>query len=302
VGGGKKTKAQLSRFLLTRGLWLIFLELTLLRFILFLDIRLANSLIILSVIWMLGLCMVVMAALVHLPSRLLAALSIVIIAGHNLFDSVDPAKFGSAAWVWDILHQQAVFRVHSASVLVAYPLVPWIAVMAAGYCFGPVLLWEPPRRQRLLLRLGLALTVAFLVLRGLNRYGDPFPWSVQHSTLFTVLSFLNCTKYPPSLAFLLMTLGPAIMAMAWLERPRLSDANPLIVFGRVPFLFFVIHLAAIHLIAILLGLLRYGKAAFLFIPAPSMGSPRELFPPDYGWSLGVVYGVWLAVIVMLYPL
>jgi uncharacterized membrane protein len=296
-----RTTGQLSRFLLTRGLWLMLLELTALRWILFLQTGINNQLIILSVIWMLGLAMVVLAAVVHLPARWLAALSIAVIAGHNLFDSVQPSRFGRAAWVWDILHQQAVFRFHGANFLVAYPLVPWIAVMAAGYCFGPVLRWEPARRQRFLVRLGIALSIAFVVIRALNRYGEPVPWAAQHSALFTVLSFLNCTKYPPSLDFLLMTLGPALVAMAWLERVRFSDANPLIVFGRVPLFYFVVHLAVIHVLAILVGFFRYGWHGFLLLPAPSMGGPAQAFPADYGISLLAVYGMWIAVVVMLYP-
>jgi hypothetical protein len=135
-----------------------------------------------------------------------------------------------------------------------------------------------------------------------NVYGDPAPWSVQHSPLFTVLSFLNCTKYPPSLLFLLMTLGPAIAVMGWLDRVRLSNSNPFLVFGRVPFFFYVVHLALIHAVTILLGYLRYGRASFLLFPAPSLGGPRDIFPPDYGFSLGIVYLVWFAAIVMTYPL
>jgi uncharacterized membrane protein len=214
---------------------------------------------------------------------------------------VAAVRFGSAAWIWNILHQQGIFRFHDATILVAYPLVPWVAVMAAGYCFGPVFLWEPARRQRLLVRLGLVLTLAFILIRALNIYGDPARWSVQGSKLFTILSFLNCTKYPPSLLFLLMTLGPALIAMAWLERKQLSAANPLIVFGRVPFFFFVAHLAVIHALAIILGFLRYGMQSFLLLPAPSMGSMRKIFPPDYGYDLWMVYMVWIGVIVLLYP-
>lgn len=153
-------------------------------------------------------------------------------------EEISAARFDPAAWFWDILHKQAAFRFHGASVLVAYPLVPWVAVMAAGYCFGPVLRWDPTRRQRFLLRLGFGLTIAFFLLRAWNGYGDPAHWSTQRSTLFTMLSFLNCTKYPPSLAFLLMTMGLAIAAMAWLERVHLSAANPVIVFGRCRFSFF----------------------------------------------------------------
>jgi uncharacterized membrane protein len=296
-----RTKAQLSRFLVARGLWLIFLELTVLRFIMFSNFHFRNSLIILLVIWMLGLCMIALAALVHLPTRILAVLSIVMIASHNLLDPIQPERFGRWAWLWDIFHQQAVFRFGSNSYLVAYPLIPWVAVMALGYCSGTVLLWDAGRRQRFLVRLGLALSVAFIVLRAVNRYGDPQRWSVQHSGLFTLLSFLNCTKYPPSLPFLLMTLGPALLVMAWLENVRLSSTNPLIVFGRVPFFFYVIHLAVVHALAIVINFFRYGRTSFLLLPPPSMGGPREIFPPGYGFNLWVVYAVWMVVIVMLYP-
>ena len=296
-----RTRAHLSRYLFTRGLWLMLLEVTLLRFILFFQWQFRDSLFVLTVFWMLGLSMVVLAALVHLPVRILAPLSILVIATHNLLDPITPAHFGRAAWLWDILHQQAVFNFCGASFLVAYPLIPWVAVMAAGYCFGPVLLWDPPRRQKFLIRLGLALSMAFVLLRGWNRYGDPFPWSAQNSALFTALSFLNTTKYPPSLLFLLMTLGPALIAMAFLGRFRFSFTHPLIVFGRVPFFFFLFHMAVAHILAIALGALRYGTGRFLLFPPPSLGGPRELFPADYGFSLPAVYLIWFAVIVIAYP-
>jgi uncharacterized membrane protein len=296
-----RSKGQVSKFLLTRGLWLMLLELTVLRYVMFLEIRFTHTLILLLVIWMLGLSMVVMAGLVHLPIRVLAPLSVVVIAGHNLLDPIPAAKFGKLAWLWDILHQQAVFQVYSDNILSAYSLIPWFAVMAAGYCLGTVMLWEPERRRRFLLRLGLALTVGFVVVRGFNGYGDPAPWSVQHSWWFTVLSFLNCTKYPPSLDFLLMTLGPALMLMASIDRVRFSPKNPLIVFGRVPFFYYVLHLAVIHAVAIGMNFVRYGNTNFLLIPSPSMGSPRNLFPANFGFDLWVVYAVWAGVILLLYP-
>ncbi len=296
-----RTKAQLSRFLLSRGLWLVILELTLVRFIFVFEVRFKDTLVILLVFWMLGLCMMALAALVHLPARVLAVFSLAAIAAHNLFDPIAAARFDRAAGVWNILHQQGVFPFGGAQILVAYPLVPWFAVMAAGYCFGSVFLWESARRQRFLVTLGCVLTVAFILLRAGNGYGDPQHWSVQRSTVFTILSFLNCTKYPPSLDFLLMTLGPAIAALAPLERVRLSPHNPLIVFGRVPFFFFVTHVALIHLVAVAFGFLRYGGHSFLLMPAPSMGGPRQMFPSGYGYSLWVVYAVWLGVIVALYP-
>ena len=296
------TKGQLSRFLLTRGLWLVLLELTVLRFITFSSIRFTNTLVILLVIWMLGLCMIALAGLIHLPTRLLAVLSLAVIAGHNLLDGINAARFGKAAWMWNILHQQGVFQVGSSNVVAAYPLIPWVAVMAAGYCFGGVMLWDRDRRQRFLIRLGVGLSLGFVLLRAVNVYGDLFRWAPQKSALFTVLSFLNCTKYPPSLAFLLMTMGPALLAMAWLERVHLSPTHPLIVFGRVPFFFYIVHLAVEHLTAIVMGLAHYGPGRYLLLPSPAMGGPSQMFPPNYGFPLWVVYVTWAAVIAMMYPL
>lgn len=297
-----RTLSQLSSFLLSRGVWLMFLEITLLRFILLGQIKWSGNLIILLVFWMLGLCMVLLAALVHIPARWLAALSILGIAAHNIFDRFSSAQFDNWAWLWNILHQQGVFQLFGANILAAYPLIPWIFVMSAGFCFGPVLRWDPARRRRFLLRLGLALIIGFVVLRFVNLYGDPARWAVQNSPLFTALSFLNCTKYPPSLLFLLMTLGPSFLVMAWWDQRRFSDHNPLIVFGRVPFFYYVVHLAVIHAVAIVLELTRYGRTSFTFLPPPSLGGPRELFPPNFGYSLGVVYLVWFAVIVIMYPI
>jgi uncharacterized membrane protein len=296
-----RTTAQLSRFLVTRGLWLILIELTLLRFVFFLDYHFTNAFFLLNVIWMLGLCMIVLAALVHLPRRVLLILSIATVLGHNLLDRFTPNQFGSAAWLWDIVHQQGFFRAGSNAFVVAYPLVPWFAVMALGFCLGPVFQWESARRQQLLIRLGVGVTIAFFVVRAINLYGDPIPWSAQSTPLFTALSFLNCTKYPPSLDFLLMTLGPALLVLALLERVRLADANPLLVFGRVPFFYFVLHLAVIHVIAIVISFFRYGHTPFLFMNAPSLGGPRDAFPPDFGVSLWAVYAIWILLVAMLYP-
>jgi uncharacterized membrane protein len=296
-----RTRSELSRFLLTRGLWLMFLELTVLRFLLFLEWNWTGAVFVLTVFWMLGLSMVVLAALVHLPVRILAPLSLIVILAHHLLDPLTPDRFGRWAPLWDILHRQAAFPVHGALFFVAYPLLPWVAVMAAGFCFGNVLLWDSGRRRGLLIRLGAGLSLAFVLLRAWNHYGDPSPWSDQPTALATVLSFLNTTKYPPSLLFLLMTLGPALLALAFLDRRNFSPSNPLMVFGRVPFFFFLFHMAVAHLLAVALGAFRYGPHRFLLLPPPSLGGPREAFPPDFGFSLPSVYAVWLAVILISYP-
>jgi len=298
---GRRSKGELSRFLITRGLWLIFLELTLLRLILLSQISVHGSPLILMILWAIGLSMIALAGLIHLPLPLLAGLSIVIISLHNLLDGVSAERFGRAAWLWDILHQQDVLTFLGVKFAIAYPVLPWIGVMASGYCLGTAFSWEAKRRQRFLMRLGFALTVAFLVVRAINIYGDPAPWSRQSSSLFTTLSFLNTTKYPPSLDFLLMTLGPALAILGWLERFHFSFTNPLIVFGRVPFFYYGAHLLVAHLIAIAMNFLRYGPTSFLLIAPPSMGSPSELFPPDYGFPLWTVYAVWVVVLSLLYP-
>jgi len=293
------TRAALSRFLWTRGLWLIVLEFTIVRIGFFFD--LTFSPVFLLVFWALGMSMIALAALVYLPPRALAALSVAMIALHNLFDGVNAAQLGASGWLWQVLHAPGLLTPGPPVVIVAYPLVPWIGVMAAGFCFGQVYRLAPERRRTILIATGLGLIAAFVVVRGLNVYGDPRPWAVQSRSLYTWLSFLNATKYPPSLAFLLMTLGPAILFLGLIDRRRLSERHPLVVFGRVPLFYFVLHIPLIHALAIGLTWLRYGNAPFLFLPPPTLGTPRNLFPPDYGWELWVTYAVWAGVVAALYP-
>jgi uncharacterized membrane protein len=295
-----RSKRQLSRFLLVRGFWLIVLELTIARLALYFNFD--YSFIALIVIWALGCCMVLLAALIHLPIRWLAALSIAMIAGHNLLDRFSAAQFGSLAPLWNVIHQPGIVPVGKYLVLVGYPLLPWVAVMAGGYCFGQVFLWEPRRRQRLLISAGIAMSVGFVTLRLLNIYGNPAPWSHQRSALFTVMSFLNCTKYPPSLLFLLMTMGPALIILGCLEHVRVSDWNPVLVFGRVPLFYYLVHLYVIHAIALALAYVRYGNGSFLFNPVPTMGRPQQPFPSDYGYALWAVYLIWFLVVALSYPL
>jgi len=293
------SRADLSRFLLMRGLWLIVLEFTVVRAGFFFDV--IGPPFILLVFWALGISMIALAALIHLPYRVLLAVSVALIASHNLFDGLQPARFGALGWVWQILHVQGPL-IAQPPTIVAYPLVPWIGVMAAGFCLGHVYTLDEGRRRRLLRRLGLALTASFLVLRAVNLYGDPRPWRPQDSALFTALSFLNTTKYPPSLSFLLMTLGPALLLLAAIDRLRVGDRHPLLVFGRVPLLYFLLHIPLVHAFAIGLTWLRYGNTPFLWLPPPTLGTPRDAFPADYGWDLGVAYAVTLTAVVVLYPI
>jgi uncharacterized membrane protein len=258
----------------------------------------------LLVLWALGLCMIGLAALVWLPSHLLLAACVATIALHNLGDGISAAQFGSLAPVWTLLHQVGVFGLAGWTFIVGYPLVPWIAVMGVGFALGPLFQMAPARRKTLLSTIGIALTVAFVVLRAVNVYGDPSHWSPQSSSTYTVMSFLNTTKYPPSLIFVLMTLGPALTALAWLERRRLTGTHPLVIFGRVPLFYFVLHFFAAHLAVMIVSFLIYGRAAqaFVFHPVPSMGGPRNLFPADFGFELPGVYVMWALIVATMYPL
>jgi uncharacterized membrane protein len=297
-GQRAQSKRRLSHFLWTRGLWLVLLELTVLR--LAMNFNLFNAPVLLSVLWALGWSMVALALLAWLPPRVLAVLSLAVIALHNLADPVDASQFRRTAWNWNILHQLGIFQAGRVPVLVAYPLVPWIFVMAAGFCFGPVVQLGPLERRQWMVRTGSALCGAFLILRAVNLYGDPFRWSTEPRGM-AVLSFLRVTKYPPSLDFLLVTLGPALLLLAWLDTFTLSKENPLIVFGRVPLFYFLGHLFLVHALLLPFAWLRYGRVGFLFTPLPSQGGPANLFPPDFGYPLWVVYAVWLGVIAIMYP-
>lgn len=297
------TKGELSRFLWTRGLWFILLELTVLQFAYNFNFSKQN-LILLLVLWIFGICFLLFSVLIYLPLPILLTVSALIAAGHNLLDGIPAAKFGALAPFWNLLHQPGLIVVAGRQVLVTYTILPWIGVMGLGFWFGQVLMWDQVRRRRAMVSMGLGAIAAFVVLRGINRYGDPAPWSSQSSAMFTMLSFLNCTKYPGSLDFLFMTLGPGMLILAALDRYHFSSRNPMIVFGRVPMFFFILHLYVIHALDIALALTRYGGRAFAFMfnPVPSMGGPANLFPADFGWRLALVYVLWAALVAALYPI
>ncbi|MGJ5813772.1 DUF1624 domain-containing protein [Paludibaculum fermentans] len=292
-------KAALSRYLWKRGLWLIVLELIAVR--LAFAFSLTEGLVILEVLWALGWSMMILGGLCWLPLRLLASLSIAVIFLHNALDPVQGVLQRSLGWVWNVLHQPGVIPPQTPIFLLAYPLIPWFAVMSAGFCFGSVMVMEPAVRRQWMVRIGTAATAGFLVLRTVNIYGNPAPWSSQGSGAMTVVSFLNVLKYPPSLDFLLMTLGPALLVLSVLDRMKFRPSNPLLVFGRVPLFYFLLHLYLIHALAVVLAILRYGSGSFLFHPLPSMGGPAELYPVGYGYPLWVVYVVWIGLVVALYP-
>ena len=300
---GKKTRGQLSWFLATRAVWFLALEVVVMNFAYSFKIS-AHSLILLLVLYIFGACMLLMAALIHLPLRWLALLSIAIITLHNLLDPYSASRFGKFAWAWHLLHQPGLIMLGNHPAFVVYPILPWIGVMAAGFCFAQLFTLDDTARRSITLRLGLAITAAFFVIRAINVYGDPSHWTTQKSAVFTALSFLNCTKYPASLDYVLMTIGPALLLLAWYDRLRFSSSNPLIVFGRVPLFYFVLHFYAIHILLGVTSYIRYGSRAFSFMfnAMPAMGGPSEVYPADFGYPLWVTYALWIGLVAALYPL
>lgn len=299
--GRGKSKNDLARFLVSRGLWLVFLEITIVRSLGW-SFNFQYHEIGLLVIWALGWSMIVLAALIYLPEWAITGFALVMIAGHNLLDSVRPESFGALAWAWQLLHVPGAITLSGGRMLaVVYPLVPWVGVMAAGYVFGSWFRRERPDRRKRLFWLGLGLTTAFVVLRGVNIYGDPQPWRTQPHVLFSLLSFLNCEKYPPSLLYLLMTLGPVIILLALLDRDLSAGWRPLIVFGRVPLFFYLLHLPLMHAMAIGLSYWKYGRADWLFLGPAGIPVFGSVYPPDYGYSLPIVYLIWFLVVLILYP-
>jgi uncharacterized membrane protein len=298
---GRRSTSDLSRFLLTRGVWLIVLELTVLRCFGYQfngDYRVTF----LIILWALGWSMVTLAGLVRLPLAAITMFGVATIALHNLLDPVRAASFGAFAPLWTILHvQNVVVNTPRVVVFNAYPLVPWIGVSAAGYGFGRVFTWEPPRRRRFLLRLGIGLTLGFIALRFSNLYGNPSGWSHQATATRTVLSFLNARKYPPSLLFLCMTLGPASLILWLLDGGTPHMLTPALTFGRVPFFYFMLHLPLIHLAALAVCAARYGEVHWMF-ESPRLDQYPFTRPPGWGYSLGVVYAIWIGTVLALYPL
>jgi uncharacterized membrane protein len=257
--------------------------------------------------------MVLMAAIVRMPLRWVAAFSGVMILGHDLLDPVRPRQFGSLAWLWTILHVRggALLPFHVQK-FVLFPLIPWLGVMAAGYVFGSVYSLEKERRRKLIAQIGLGLTVAFIVLRLTNLYGNPpvglggvsqGPWHIQPTVEKTVILFFDVEKYPPSLQFLLMTLGPSLLLLAWLDkkldqkdgRQSISPAlSPLLTFGRVPMFFYILHLYLIHSLAVLVAVLSHQPFTWL-LNGSFFGAPD-----GWGYNLPFVYLMWITVVVILY--
>ncbi|HUI09688.1 MAG TPA: heparan-alpha-glucosaminide N-acetyltransferase domain-containing protein [Bacteroidota bacterium] len=291
-----KSRGQLAKFLLTRGLWLIVLELTVVR--LGWEFNFNYSLAFVQVIWAIGWSMIALAALVFLPLRIAGLIGVAMIVTHNLTDSVDPGRLGIFGWPWQVLHAGGFIPYAPGRLfLVAYPLIPWIGVMAAGFAFGEVFKTDAEKRKRLLYGIGGCMVLLFVALRSWNIYGDPTPWSVQATGILSVVSFLNCQKYPPSLLYLLMTLGPAIALLPLLEKWKGKTAGFFLVYGRVPMFYYILHLFLFHTLALATAALMGFDTGFLF------GNPfGSRWPDAWGFGLAGVYAFWALTVLLLYPL
>jgi len=301
--GLRKTKKELSFFLLTRGLWLIFLELTFLNFGWTFNIHFPFFA--LGVIWALGVSMIVLSFLHYLPYSVILGIGILLVGGHNLLDSFHIPGNSFNSFIWSVLHDPTFANesnqliIKDRAVIVDYPVLPWIGVIALGYCFGNLYKPDMDDRTRIkkLLILGSVAIFLFILLRFLNVYGDPRPWLTQKSTVFTILSWLKVTKYPPSLQFILLTVGTGILFLAVAEKYLDIFGKAIIRIGRVPMFFYLAHIYLIHTLALF-------AAKFSGYNWNDMISRKPLIPVinGYGFPLAMVYLVWLIVILLLYPL
>jgi uncharacterized membrane protein len=297
----KRSKKDMSLFLLTRGLWLVFLEITVVRFGLFFQWH--YDVTIFQVIWAIGICMVLLAGIIHLSFRAVLFLGILITAGHNMLHAITLQAGESFAVPWLFIHQAGFMEVAAGhSAFVPYPFLPWLGIMLLGYCLGE---WYTPSfdaavRKKLLKRTGFYALLLFLVLRSFNLYGDPAPWSEQKNFVYTVLSFINVTKYPVSLLYTLLTLGPVLIVLAWLEDVRTPAVKPFLVIGRVPLFYYLPHFYILHAGALALYMMRTGKefSELDFHFSAGFGG----IPAGSGYPLIAAYIAWLSVIVILYPL
>ncbi len=293
--GAKRTSGELSKFLITRGIWLIIVEIILNNFLWWFDISFGFTN--LQVIWAIGFSMIVLGGAIHLPKRIILVVGLLIVLGHNMLDGITFEGRGIVSVLWNILHHPGGFSLsENHFVWFAYPVLPWIGVMLLGYCFGSFYKVGSSitLRKKWLLYLGVSTIVLFFILRTFNIYGDSAHWIEGDTITKTIVSFFKVSKYPPSLLFLLITLGPAFLFLYAIEKIKNKVTDFLLVFGRVPFFYYILHILFVHLGAII-GLLVTGKDWKLMI----FDSNRSL--SGYGYSLFTVYIIWIVIIAVLYP-
>lgn len=302
--GLRKTKKELSVFLIKRGLWLIFAEVAIVT--LGLSFNPLYNVLMLQVIWVIGCSMAILGLLIYLPFNAILGLGLVIVLGHNLLDIPESAPDFKANFWWDLLHHAGGPYQFAPNhfVITLYPLIPWTGLMMLGYCAGVFYskAFSVPQRSRTLTWLGIGLILFFVGLRFVNGYGNPFAWSVQKNSLFTVLSFINVQKYPPSLLYMCITVGPALILLAWIEKIQNGFTNTIRIYGRTAFFYYLIHFYLIHLLSALCFFGRGHSVQDAINIATSNSLPFLFIKPGEGYNLAIVYLIWIVVVVSLYPL
>ncbi|MEO5685081.1 MAG: heparan-alpha-glucosaminide N-acetyltransferase domain-containing protein [Chitinophagaceae bacterium] len=300
LNGQKKTPAALSNFLLKRGAWLIVVEIVIVS--LALTFNPLYNFIFFQVIWAIGISMIFMAFLIRLPFRLLATIGLLIFFAHNLLDYPEAARKGQVNLFWGFVHGRSALVVINPThvMFVAYSFLPWTGLMILGYCLGKLFTADTTAafRRKILLRAGISLIILFVLLRLINGYGDPFAWSVQRNSITTVLSFMNATKYPPSLLYCCMTIGPALIVLALIEHLQNRWTDFFTIYGRVPMFYFVLHFYLIHLLCVI----AFFASGYGIKDAFNPQVPFGFRPPHFGYSLGIVYVIWIFVVLAMYPL
>jgi uncharacterized membrane protein len=297
--GTNKSRTQLFKFLFTRGIWLIFLEIVVNTFIWTFDVTYSFQ--IFQVIFAIGFSMICLSLLIYLPKKVILIIGILLVAGHNALDGIVMQGQDVSSIIWYFLHQEnALVYGSNHMILLHYPLIPWIGLMALGFLFGTFYQkdFDASIRKKWLLRLGVGFIVLFVILRGLNVYGDLVPWSVQETATKTIISFFKVTKYPPSLLFLCITLGPALLFLVAFETTKNKITNFFLVFGRVPLFYYFLHMLVIHVFAIIGMFIFGGNWQDMIVTGKGFMSQKLI---TYGYSLLVVYLVWIGVVLLLYP-
>ncbi|MDP4147841.1 MAG: heparan-alpha-glucosaminide N-acetyltransferase domain-containing protein [Bacteroidota bacterium] len=296
--GSAKGGKSLSFFLLTRGIWLVFAELFIIT--LFWTFNPSYPVLNFQVIWAIGVSMIALSVLIRLNRRMILAIGIILVAGHNLLDTIHVTGKGVPAFLWAALHEDGDFTFGHFTLLLHYPVLPWIGIMAIGYVIGSLYVpgQDGNRRKKTLLYLGTGAIVLFILLRSLNGYGDSSSWTTQANTAFTLLSFINVTKYPPSLLYVLMTLGPVMIFLSLGEGSLNALKAKVSIFGRVPMFYYLLHIPLVHGLAIVGAMISGHRAADMILTNRVNRVPGL---QGYGFSLPAVYMVWICVILILYP-
>lgn len=299
----RKSKVELSSFLFKRGIWLIGVEIGLIT--LAITFNPAYKYLLLQVIWAIGISMVLLGFLIRLPLKVVLAIGLIIVFGHNLFDFLEAEPGFKAGFWWDLFHH-GTFAIYPVIgnhfIAIMYPFVPWTGLMILGYCFGVFFTakYTSAQRQKILYKTATFLLGFFIVLRAINVYGDPHPWAMQATGLASFLSFMNVNKYPPSLAYMSVTIGVAILALAILENVQNRLTNAFRVFGRTSFFYYIVHFYVAHFITTVLFFYRGHTLADALQAAEKI--PFFFQIPGEGYSLGIVYLIWILLIMSLYPL